>query len=217
MRVHSDTVGEVSKHRNFWLLGAYIAGTLTLALAAYQFFLQPLLEPQRTAASIALSTYWPIFALYLSGLGIALVASPKALAEAQTHGNNTVSFSAGCVIAAVAGGAMSLAIGGKGAGGTVIHFYWVGLAILWSGSISMAHLSAKLRKPLAVRDWIVYSYAMLLLPLSFVPGIYLWPVFFELDPHQAMMTAATSSFAGHFVVAHYVIFEILDRRHTEKR
>ncbi len=50
---------------------------------------------------------------------------------------------------------------------------------------------------------------MALLPV--VPSIWIWPLLFELDADQAVITAVTMSFAAHLLVAHYVIFEILER------
>ena len=208
---------EVSSRKNIATrVCFYGACFLTFLFAFIRFFLKPAVETG-TAEADAFNTYWPIFALYLAGLVVTLWFAPKALENAQNKGVNTLRFSIGCVITAVAGLAMSLVIGDNGVGGTVIHFYWGGLALIWTASIAMAHLSEKLAKPLAVRDWVVYSLAMALIPLTLVPSVPLWSLMFTLDPHESILTATTSSFAAHFLVAHYVIFEILDRRKSKPR
>ena len=203
--------------QNKWTICAGVMGVSTLLLAGYQFVLMPLLEPADSAAGSAVRSFWPFFAIYLAAMALALAVAPKALTKAQSDGKSTGMFSLGCLLTAVCGGAMSLAVGANGIGENVIHFYWNGLAIIWVASIAMVHLSEMLNKPLAVRDWVVYSYAMLLLPLTIVPSLPIWPMLFELDAHQTIVTATTSSFAAHFLVAHYVIFEVLERREKTRK
>ena len=218
MKTQSEIITTAQGAQNLWGKCAAAIGLVTLLLAAYQFVITPLLEPPTSVAGSAVRTYWPIFAGYLAGMGLALGSAAGALQKAQTHGRSSGLFSIACIITAICGGAMSLVNGNNGIGENVIHFYWNGLALIWVASIAMVHCSEALRKPLAVRDWMVYSYAMLLLPLTIVPSMPIWPILFDLDAHQTIITATTSSFAAHFLIAHYVIFEILERSSkTSKR
>lgn len=215
MKVEIGTLESSPRKYPIGAICMYGSCLLTFLFALFEFFLTPAFSLDGSPLAVAFNSYWPVFALYLVGLALALFYAPKALRNAHLAGTNTPSFSIACVLTSVAGITMSLAIGDNGIGGAVIHFYWGGLALIWIASVAMAHLSEKLAKPLAVRDWVVYCFAMLLIPLTLVPSMPLWPLFFELDPHETILTATTSSFAAHFLVAHYVIFEILDRRKTK--
>lgn len=217
MNAQSETITTAQSGQHLWSMGAAAIGIITFSLAAYQFVVIPILEPANTATGSAVRTYWPIFAGYLIATALALGLAPGALRKAQIHGRTTGLFSVACIMVAICGGAMSLVNGKNGIGENVIHFYWNGLAIIWIASIAMVHLSEALKKPLAVRDWTVYSYAMLLLPLTIVPSMPIWPELFDLDAHQTIITATTSSFAAHFLIAHYVIFEHLERSSIRSR
>ncbi len=212
MNADSGILESSSRKHHIGAICLYGVCLVTFLLAFFEFLLRPAFAENSSPAAMAFAAHWPIFVIYLTGLALALFYAPKALKNAQYEGTNTRIFSIACIVTSVAGIAMSLSIGDDGVGRAVIHFYWGGLAIIWIASIAMAHLSEKLDKPLAVRDWVVYSFAMLLIPLTLVPSIPLWSLLFELDPHETILTATTSSFAAHFLVAHYVIFEILDNR-----
>lgn len=215
MNVESSTLEANTRKYHIGIICLYGSCLLTFLLALFEFFLRPAFAVDGSPLAVAFRAYWPIFVLYLMGLVCALFYAPTALKNAQSVGKNTAKFSIGCVLASLGGFAMSLSIGDDGIGRGVIHFYWGGLALIWVASVAMAYLSETLAKPLAVRDWVVYSFSMLVIPLTLVPSISLWPLFFELDSHETILTATTSSFAAHFLVAHYVIFEILDRRKTK--
>ncbi len=194
----------------------FTLGAIALLLATYQYFIQPMMAVEGTAESGAFARAWPLFAIYLAGLAVALSAGPRAVRRAISEGSSSVPFSAGCIVSALSGSAMSAVIGDRGVGQEIIFFYWAGLGVLWTASIAMIHTSERASKPEAVRDWSIYAYAMALLPLTVVPGIPIWPLLFELDAHEAVITAGTMAFAAHLLAAHYVIFEILERS-TPKR
>ena len=208
----NTTVATPKSGQNLWRLAFAIAGIASFVLAAYQFVVVPLAEPLTTTNGSAAKRYWPVFAIYLLAMAGALISGRGAMEKAQKLGASTAVFSFSCGMVAVCGAVMSLVNGASGIGGNIINFYWTGLAIIWVGSILMIHFSEASNKALAVRDWTVYSCAMLLLPLTIVPSIPIWPVIFDLDIHQTMITATTSSFAAHFLIAHYIVFEILEKR-----
>lgn len=186
-------------------------GVATMALTAYQFIVCAWFA-DGSAEQAALQDFWPVFVAYVAAVGWAAFTAPRAVAQALADGAPTTRFSLACLAAAGAGFALYEAIGEGGVGGPTMAFYWGGLALLWSGAVAMIHLCRRWRKPLAVRDWTIYAAAMALIPLTLIPSVPLWPLFFDLDPDQTIMTAATSSFAAHMLIAHYVIFEILERR-----
>ena len=186
-------------------------GSVAAALTTYQFIVTAWLA-HGSAEHAALQASWPVFVTYVAAVGYAAFAAPQAVARAVRNGAPTFRFSLACLAAAVAGFVLYETIGAGGIGAPTMAFYWGGLALLWGGAVAMIHLCKRWRKPLAVRDWTVYAAAMALIPLTMIPSVPLWPLFFELDPGQTIMTAATSSFALHMLIAHYVIFEILERR-----
>jgi hypothetical protein len=68
------------------------------------------------------------------------------------------------------------------------------------------------RQPLIRRDWTLYCYALTLLPLTTLPAVPMWVRLAPLDVGSAWITAVTLAFPAHLLAAHFVIFEILDRR-----
>ncbi|MGR9091025.1 MAG: hypothetical protein ACU85U_10650 [Gammaproteobacteria bacterium] len=206
----SDTLARARPSATTLRIGVALGGVAT-ALTACQFIVKAWLA-DGSAEHAALQAFWPVFVAYVVAVGYAALTVPLAVTRALADGAPTIRFSFACVAAAVAGFALYKAIGAGGIGGPTMAFYWGGLALIWSGAVAMIHLCRRWRKPLAVRDWTIYAAAMALIPLTLIPSVPLWPLFFELDPGQAIMTAATSSFALHMLIAHYVIFEILERR-----
>lgn len=190
--------------------GVALAGAVA-ALSVYQFGLTAW-RNQGSAEQVALQVYWPVLIVYVLAVAGAALTAPRAVVRAIDRGVPTARFSFACIAAAIAGCALYATIGVDGTGSPTMAFYWGGLALLWSGAIAMSHLCRRWRKPLAVRDWTIYAAAIALIPLTMIPSVPLWPLFFELDADQTIITAATSSFAAHMLIAHYVIFEILERR-----
>lgn len=186
-------------------------GCVVAALSAYQFGVTAWLR-DGSAEHAALQVFWPLLVAYVAAVGYAAFTAPPAITHALAEGAPTRRFSIACVAASVAGYALYKTVGESGIGGSTMAFYWGGLALLWSGAIAMIYLCRRWRKPLAVRDWTIYAAAMALIPLTMIPSVPLWPLFIDIDPDQTLMTAATSSFAAHMLIAHYVIFEILERR-----
>ncbi len=193
-------------------LGGIALGTAAAALTAYQFGVSAWLVDHAAAEHAALQVYWPLLVVYVMTVGLAAYSVPRAIARALAGGDPTAQFSLACLAAAIAGCVLYVTVGVDGIGSPTMAFYWGGLAALWSGAIAMIHLCRRWRKPLAVRDWTIYAAAIALIPLTMIPSVPLWPLMFDLDPGQTIMTAATSSFATHLLVAHYIIFEILERR-----
>lgn len=186
-------------------------GGAAAALSVYQFGVTAW-RNEGSVEQAALQVYWPVLIVYVLAVAFAAFTAPRAVARAIADGVPTARFSLACVAAAIAGCALYATIGIDGIGSPTMAFYWGGLALLWSGAVAMIHLCRRWRKPLAVRDWTIYAAAIALIPLTMIPSVPLWPLFFELDADQTIITAATSSFAAHMLIAHYVIFEILERR-----
>jgi len=184
---------------------------VAIALVTYEFVVKAWMAPG-SAEGNALAVAWPIFALYVGSIGCAALLAPRAVARVMRGQAPSRAFSLASLAGAGSGVAMYLAIGAGGIGADTMGFYWGGLALLWSGSIAMVYACRYVGKPLAVRDWTLYAVAMALIPLTMIPSLPLWPLLFDLDPGQTLMTAGTSSFAAHMLLAHYVIFEILERR-----
>lgn len=192
-------------------IGGPVLGAATLVLTLYQFGVVAWLE-QGTSQHAALGVYWPVLLVYALAAAAAAAAAPRAVVHAIADGMPTARFSLACIAASIAGCVLYATVGIKGAGSPTMAFYWGGLAVLWSGAIAMIHLCRRWRKPLAVRDWSVYAAAIALIPLTMIPSIPVWPLIVALDAHETIITAATSSFAAHMLIAHYLIFEILERR-----
>lgn len=186
-------------------------GGAAAALTLYQFGVTAWLD-QGAAERAALQVYWPVLVAYVLAVAFAASTAPRAVVRAIADGTPTTRFSLACVAASITGCAAYATIGIDGIGSPTMAFYWGGLAVLWSGAIAMIHLCRRWRKPLAVRDWTIYAAAIALIPLTMIPSVPVWPLLFDLDPGQTIITAATSSFAAHMLIAHYVIFEILERR-----
>jgi NADH:ubiquinone oxidoreductase subunit 6 (subunit J) len=187
-------------------LGGAVAG-----LTLYQFGVIAWRD-HGSAEHAALQVYWPVLIAYAAAVALAAFTAPRAVVRAITAGVPTARFSLACLAASIAGCAMYATLGADGVGSPTMAFYWGGLGALWSIAIAMIHLCRRWRKPLAVRDWTVYAAALALIPLTMIPSVPLWPLVFTLDRDQTLITAATSSFAAHMLIAHYVIFEILERR-----
>ena len=208
----SGTAVDTPKAATMTPLNSGIAlGVAVAALAFYQFGVAAWLD-HGSAEHAALQVYWPLLVAYVVAVACAAASVPLAVVRAITDGTPTHRFSLACIAASVAGWLMYATIGVDGIGSPTMAFYWGGLAALWSGAIAMIHLCRRWRKPLAVRDWTIYAAAIALIPLTMIPSVPLWPLLVDLDPGQTIMTAATSSFAAHMLIAHYVIFEILERR-----
>jgi hypothetical protein len=153
-----------------------------------------------------------VFVLYAAFASAALWLGPRAVA-AVLDDSSAVSpaFLLACVGAAIAGMWVGWFSGARGVGGPAMLFYWIGLGILWITFVAMAWWGGR-RAPVIRRDWTLYSYALALLPLTTLPVVPLWVRLAPLDVGGAWITAVTLAFPAHLLAAHFVIFEILDRR-----
>lgn len=165
---------------------------------------------------------WPLELLYAVAASLALLLGPRAVARVldpeHRAGGSLGAFWTACLVAAGSAALLSLAGGERAAGGTALLFYGPGLGLLWSLFVAMAGWGGR-RSPLVRRDWTIYSYAVALLPLSTLPAVPLWASLPGLDLDAALITAVTLAFPAHLLAAHFVIFEVLERRklprHTE--
>ena len=82
----------------------------------------------------------------------------------------------------------------------------------WLTALTRIVTGARNGSAVIVRDWIFYSYGMALLPLSIIPAIPLWPMRDAMDLDEAVITASTLSFAGDYLIAHFVLYEMIGRR-----
>lgn len=184
----------------------------TIGCAYYGFLHLAMVAPSGSAEALAFTNSKPIFIAYIVALAAAVYLGPNAVRQSIAQFRVSIGFSLACIACALAGVGMSIAVGPSGVGGEVIIFYWAGLALIWIASVAMIHVCDKLGKNAGLRDWTIYVYAMCLLPLTIIPGLSMWPWLFDLTPQEILLTAVTASFAAHFVIAHYLIFEVLERR-----
>lgn len=153
-----------------------------------------------------------VFVLYAAFGSAALWLGPRAVAEVLDDSSAvTPVFLLTCVGAAVAGMGVGWYFGTRGVGGPAMLFYWVGLGILWAASAAMAWWGRR-RSLLIGRDWTLYCYALALLPLTTLPAVPMWAGLASLDVGSAWITAVTLAFPAHLLAAHFVIFEMLERR-----
>lgn len=82
----------------------------------------------------------------------------------------------------------------------------------WLTALTRIVTGARNGSAVIVRDWTFYSYGMALLPLSIIPAIPLWHMLDAMDLDEAVITASTLSFAGHYLIAHFVLYEMIGRR-----
>ena len=167
---------------------------------------------------------WPLELLYVAAASLALLLGPRAVARVvgqEGRAGEPVSawlgaFWIACGVAAGTAALLALTSGGRAAGGTALLFPGPGLALLWGLFVVMAGWGGR-RSPLIRRDWTVYAYAVALLPLSTLPAVPLWAGVARLDLDAALTTAVTMAFPAHLLVAHFVIFEVLERRARTSR
>jgi hypothetical protein len=172
-----------------------------------------LLSPELLANDqAAFRTGGVVFVLYAAFASAALWLGPRAVsAVLDDAAAVSPAFLLTCVGAAVAGMGVGWLFGVRGVGGPAMLFYWVGLGMLWVTFVAMAWWGGR-RAPLIRRDWTLYTYALALLPLTTLPAVPLWVALASLDVGSALITAVTLAFPAHLLAAHFVIFEMLDRR-----
>ncbi|MCC7410430.1 MAG: hypothetical protein IT495_02175 [Gammaproteobacteria bacterium] len=197
-----------------------MASIAAIAVVVYQFVLRfhvgglPMAAPEAAGAPAdpALFTRaWPYFVAYAGAATGALLLGPPALARALRSAPVGNAFFAACAAAAIAGAGLGIVVADQGTGGATMPFYWGGLAGIWLVCVAMA-LWARPRSTPALRDWTIYCYALALLPLTTWPSVPLWRQLAGMTADEAVITAVTMAFASHLLVAHYFIFERLERR-----
>ena len=121
-------------------------------------------------------------------------------------------FSASVLLMAISGVTLALLRGETMPGGTTIVFYTVGHAALMVLALLIALRAARRGQALVMRDWTLYCWASALVPVTVLLTAPLWALMPQMDALNAMATAVTLSFAGHYFLAHLWIVEGLDRR-----
>lgn len=215
---HAARAGERPFLERLGQLLAVIGSGLLINQFVLRFFLATdlwgsLLSPELLANDrAAFGAGGLVFVLYAAFASAALWLGPRAVA-AVLDDSSAVSpaFLLTCVGAAGTGMGVGWFFGVHGVGGPAMLFYWAGLGILWTMFAAMAWWGGR-RAPLIRRDWTLYSYALALLPLTTLPAVPLWVRMAPLDVGGAWITAVTLAFPAHLLAAHFVIFEMLDRR-----
>ena len=192
----------------------YALSVIGSAIISYWFFLRFSLDDLSLAEARAFDASPLPFLLYVLSAITCLWLGPQALAKAVREHALDLRFNLCCIVCAWCGAWMSHAIGDDAVGGAAMQYYWFGLALVWSFIVLGVLLAHRRAKPLVVRDWTIYAYALCLLPVFIVPGIPIWASLPAMDADDAMVTAVTVPFAGIFLAVHWLIFERLEKRRT---
>lgn len=171
----------------------------------WQLWLTP--EQLRNDAEIFRRT-WPLATVYTAASGVAMLSGIGAARAALRQTPTSDVFFGAAAVAAISGALLASWSGAGLLGGATLHVYWWALAGLWL----LAILRARSGPPVVARDWTLYTVALAFLPATVLPGIPLWQTLGALDNQQAVITAVTLSFAAHYLLAHYYLYEVARRR-----
>ena len=153
-----------------------------------------------------------IFWFYAFSTCCALLSGPDALFSSinlpKQHPNQL--FCLSCLFSAWSGAFLSYKIGPNGLGGTSLQFYWWGLGAVWTFLIGGIYVFASQARWLAARDWTIYAYALAWLPAIVFLTYPIWQAGMEMTRDEAIVTAAFMPFAGLFVLAHWLISDVID-------
>jgi hypothetical protein len=152
---------------------------------------------------------WPLYAVYWLACAAALLLVPHALRRALKRGDLSASFIVACTGTAVFGVLLNTVRGDAAPGGPSMAFFWYGLAVLWLIALARMIAGALAAQRSTTRDWAVVNVALALLPVSVLPSIPLWSIVADLDLDRAIVTAATASFALHYLVAHWFTTDVV--------
>lgn len=113
-------------------------------------------------------------------------------------------------LTALAGVALSTHQQTGALGGQIMPFYWWALGLIWLFTNLVSVVAYRAGSTLVSRDWALYSVGLAFVPATALPQVPLWFMLDAMTLDQAMLTAVTSSFAAHYLIAHFVILEVLD-------
>jgi hypothetical protein len=196
---------------HFWF--AFGLGIIGSAITAYiwlaQFMGTPVPSaPSREAAAFAQAPI--VFFLYVLCVCASLLLGPGSLKRAIEKNLPSTGFNIACLAVAASGIWLSKSIGHAGLGGSTMSFYWWALAMVWLFLMIGIGFAHKTNRPLVVRDWVIYSHGLTLLPPLTWITFALFNAFSSITPDEAMITAVTLPFAGVFVLAHWYILDVVE-------
>lgn len=192
------------------------AGLLLVAIGAsiltvYDWLGKFILGADKSPEALAFADSPYVFVCYTISICACLIVGAVKIEQIIVARKTAPTFSLLCLIAAWGGVWVSAEIGPDGIGGETMHFYWWGLALVWTFLIAGAHWLEIKKRPLAVRDWMLYAYMLAWLPALIFLTFPLWALIDIMSLDEAMITAVTLPFASVFLVAHWVIVDVLDQ------
>jgi len=164
------------------------------------------------AAIFASHKIW--YMLYVIAIGTALFTGPSILRhfKGQKMSLSCAVFISASILIAISGLVISRYNGPAVLGGTNMMFYWAGLAFVTLVTVSMVIYAWLGGYALMFRDWLIYLYSLSSLPLTIFPMVYLWQWMLGLNIHEAMATAVTIAFTGHFFISYFITIQILGKK-----
>lgn len=210
--------------QNVLLKTGYIVAVIGSLLVLNQYFgrfylntdvLGPLTPSNYFEAELAIfASHKKWYVLYVLSIGGALFTGPNILRYFSTPkmSPSFVAFIGSCILAAVSGLVISQHNGPAVLGGYNMMFYWAGLAFVMLVAVSMVIYAWVGGYVLMLRDWLIHLYSLSSLPLTIFPMVYLWQWTLGLNIHEAMATAVTIAFTGHFFISYFITIQILGKK-----
>ncbi|MEM7541710.1 MAG: hypothetical protein AAF384_08990 [Pseudomonadota bacterium] len=154
--------------------------------------------------------YWS----YALSAAAAIWLGFSGLASIVRQGRVSGGFLAASSLAAVAGIGLATYQRDNALGGLTAVFYWWSFGAIWIFTNLVSAVAVRHGSPLVGRDWALYSVGLSLVPVSALPQMPLWVLLDSMTVDEAALTAFIASFAAHYVIAQYLILEVLDRKST---